>query len=92
MKQKIHYGWVICALCVMTRFCTMGLTSNTFSIYINAFIEENGFSKAQGASLSSMRCVASLIGTVVTGYYYYKLNVRKGMSLAVMMVAFSFFI
>ena len=92
MKQKIHYGWVICALCVMTIFCTMGLTSNTFSIYINAFIEENGFSKAQGASLSSMRCVASLIGTVVTGYYYYKLNVRKGMSLAVMMVAFSFFI
>ena len=92
MEHKIHYGWVICALCVMTMFCTMGLTSNTFSIYINAFIEENGFSKAQGASLSTVRCVASLLGTMITGFYYKRLNLRKGLSLAVVMIALSFFI
>ncbi|MGN0716109.1 MAG: hypothetical protein ACI4LN_09800 [Anaerovoracaceae bacterium] len=73
MKHHIHYGWVICILCVLTMFCTMGLASNTFSIYINAFIEENGFTRAQGASLSSVRCIASLLGTILCGIYYDKL-------------------
>lgn len=76
----------------MTMFCTMGLTSNTFSIYINAFIEENGFTQAQGASLSTIRCIASLIGTMITGIYYEKLNMKKGLSLSVLMIALSFFL
>ncbi|MGN1413177.1 MAG: MFS transporter [Anaerovoracaceae bacterium] len=92
MKLHIHYGWVICILCVLTMFCTMGLASNTFSIYVNAFIEENGFTRAQGASLSTVRCVASLLGTILCGVYYNKLNMRKGLSLAVAMIGISFLI
>lgn len=92
MKHPIHYGWIICILCVLTMFCTMGLASNTFSIYINAFIEENGFSRAQGSSLSTVRCIASLIGTVICGIYYQKLNMRKGLSLSVAMIGVSFLI
>lgn len=92
MKHHIHYGWVICILCVLTMFCTMGLASNTFSIYINAFIEENGFTRAQGASLSTIRCVASLLGTILCGRYYDTLNMRKGLSLSVAMIGISFLI
>ena len=92
MKHHIHYGWVICILCVLTMFCTMGLASNTFSIFVNAFIEENGFTRAQGASLSTVRCVASLLGTIICGVYYDKLNMRKGLSLAVAMIGISFLI
>ena len=92
MKHHIHYGWMICILCVLTMFCTMGLASNTFSLYVNAFIEENGFTRAQGASLSTVRCVASLLGTIICGVYYDKLNMRKGLSLAAAMIGVSFLI
>lgn len=95
MKQsnyRIHYAWVICALAVFSMFISMGLTSNTFSIYINAFIEENGFTKAQGASLSTIRCVTSLIGTILCGKYYDKLGMRRGLSLAIGFIALSFLI
>lgn len=91
-QHKFHYGYIICILAVFTMFISMGLTSNTFSIYINAFIEENGFTKAQGASLSTLRCVSSLIGTIICGKYYEKLNMRKGLSLAISMIALSFLI
>ena len=92
MKHHIHYGWMICILCVLTMFCTMGLASNTFSLYVNAFIEENGFTRAQGASLSTVRCIASLLGTILCGIYYDRLNMRKGLSLAAAMIGISFLI
>lgn len=92
VNVKLHYGWIICVLAVLTMFCTMGLSSNTMSIYINAFIEENGFTKAQGASLPTIRCVASLIGTMICGFYYDKLNMRRGLSLSVAMIGIAFLI
>ena len=92
MKHHIHYGWMICILCVLTMFCTMGLASNTFSLYVNAFIEENGFTRAQGASLSTVRCIASLLGTILCGIYSDRLNMRKGLSLAAAMIGISFLI
>jgi len=92
MKKNLHYGWIICVLAVLTMFCTMGLSSNTFSIYINAFIEENGFTKAQGASLPTIRCVASLVGTIICGIYYDKLNMRKGLAMSVSMIGIAFLI
>lgn len=91
-QRKLHYGWIICVLAVFTMFCTMGLSSNTFSIYINAFIEENGFTKAQGATLPTIRCVASLVGTMICGIYYDKLNMRKGLALSVSMIGIAFLI
>ena len=92
VNVKLHYGWIICVLAVLTMFCTMGLSSNTMSIYINAFIEENGFTKAQGASLPTIRCIASLIGTVICGFYYDKLNMRRGLSFSVAMIGIAFLI
>jgi len=92
MKKKFHYGWIICGLCVLSIFCTIGMISNTFTLYLNALIEENGLSKAQGSSIITVRTLATFLSMFATTKYYDKLGMRKGMSLALVLVAISFFI
>lgn len=92
MKKKFHYSWVICLLCVLAIFCTIGMISNTFTLYLNALIEENGLTKAQGSSITTMRTLATFLSMFATTRYYNKAGLRRGMSFALVLIAAAFFL
>ena len=82
--KKIHYAWVICAIGMIMMVCNMGLSSNILSVYL-PFIEQNRITGAQGSSIISIRCLSTFVGTFFVSWYYEKLSLRNGLTLATVM-------
>ena len=83
---KPHYAWVICACCLLAMFCNLGLCSNILAAYL-PFIEETGITGEQGSSMVSIRCFATLAGTLMISAYYKRFSLRKGLALATLVGA-----
>ncbi len=80
--EKMHYGWVICITCTLSLFVTMGTVSNGFSVYLPYIMEEKGLTNAQTSSLVTLRCAVSFLSMLVIGFYYQKVSIRVGTTIA----------
>lgn len=81
--RKIYYGWIICAVCTLVIFVTMGAVSNGFSIFLPFIMENRGFSPSQTSFLVTIRCIVSFVAMLLIGTYYNFFSIRKGVSIAV---------
>lgn len=61
--RKIQYSWVVCAVCTLLLFCTVGLPSSAFSVYQPYIIAVNNFTNAQAASIITVRSIAAVLTT-----------------------------
>ena len=86
-RIKIHYGWVICFGCTLLLCCTMGLVSNVFTVCLPYIISENGFTKTQGSSITTARCLFAFLTMLFTDRFYRKINIRLGVTLSCLSVA-----
>ena len=86
----MHYGWVICITCTLLLFVTMGTVSNGFSVYLPYIMEEKGLTNAQTSSLVTLRCAVSFLSMLVIGFYYQKVSIRVGTTIAAAAAGVSF--
>ena len=91
-KEKLHYGWAVCAGCALLLFCTSGLAINAFTIYQPYILTQNGFTNAQSSMIVTVRSLFSFASMLLTGWYYKKLSLRAGMGLSGCMIVAGFFL
>lgn len=80
--KKVHYGWMVCLGCALLLFCTSGLSINAFTVYQPYILAQNNFTNAQSSTIITFRSLFSFLSMFVTGIYYRKLSLRKGMAIA----------
>lgn len=80
--KKIHYGWLVCLGCALLLFCTSGLCINAFTVYQPYILEQNNFTNAQSSMIITFRSLFSFLSMFVTGIYYKRFSLRKGMAMA----------
>ena len=81
--KKIYYGWIVCVLCTLIVFATMGAVANGFSFFLPYIKEAGNFSSAQTSFLITIRCLAGFISMLGIGHYYEFFDIRKGITIAV---------
>lgn len=86
------YQPVICLCSCLLVFLSVGLLSNSFSIYFPFIMEEHQFTHTQVSMLNSMRNITALIGMFFAERYYARLELRKGIFLALCCAVLSFLI
>ena len=71
-------------------FCTSGLSINAFTVYQPYIIAENGFSNTQASSIITVRSMFAFVSMFLTGVYYKKISLRKGMAVAGLLITSGF--
>lgn len=80
--KKPYYGWVVCGVSTLLLFVTMGTVSNGFSVYLPYIMAEHGLTHAQTSSLVTLRCLVSFVSMLCIGFYYKKVSIRLGVTIA----------
>ncbi|GEM_PF-1999305 len=91
MFKSKKYAWVICALGLLSMFCSMGIASNMMSFFL-PYIEQTGISHSAGSALISVRALFSLLTLLLINWYYKKTDLRKGLFIAMATIALSAFL
>ena len=73
-------------------FCSVGMATATFSIYLPYFIKFHGFSNTQTSFLVSLRTISSFLCMFAVTRYFKMFSLRVGMSAAMVGCASSFLI
>lgn len=81
-QHKLFYGWIVCAMCLLLMFVSMGLASNMQSVFLPYFIKEYGLTNSQASSLVTIRCFIAFVSLFLIGRYYKVLGYRVGTALA----------
>lgn len=91
MNDKLH-KIIIVAISTMMIFCSIGLTTATFSIYLPYFINDYGFSNSQTSFLVSLRTVSSFLFMFTVTGYFNRISLKLGTALSLLASALSFFL
>lgn len=94
MQKKInvkYYRWIICFAGTLTLFCTGGLLLTGFNVYTPYLISEGGLNDTQLSTVLMMRNLFSLLAMFAVIPYLRKLDIRLGISAAILIAALSFF-
>lgn len=89
-KQKSP--WLVCAGCTLLLFCTVGLTTSSFSVYQPYLISIIGLSNTQASMVVTVRTLSSLLGVFAVQKYISLVGLRRGLVLMNILAALSFFI
>lgn len=92
MFKKIHYSWLICFGCALLLFCTGGLCFTGFSVYLPYMRSVLGFSNTQVSVLLFVRSLLSVIGMTFVNRFLKKYEIRRVVSVSLLMAAVSFVI
>lgn len=84
--------WLLILVCTLMIFCSVGMATATFSIYLPHFISTHGFSNTQTSFLVSLRTIASFLCMFTVTKYFKFFSIRTGMSIAMAGCASSFLI
>ncbi len=89
-KQK--NPWLVCVGCTLLLFCTVGLTTSSFSVYQPYLIEIIGLSNTQASMVVTVRTLFSLLGVFAVQKYLNLVGLRRGLIMMNLLAALSFFI
>lgn len=90
--SKKKNPWLVCAGCTLLLFCTVGLTTSSFSVYQPYLIEIIGLSNTQASMVVTVRTLFSLLGVMAVQRYIDLAGLRRGLILMNLLAALSFFI
>ena len=91
-ENKIHYAWIVCAGCALLLFCTSGLAVNAFTIYQPYLVSDKGLTNTQSSLIITSRYLSSMVSMILSGMFYEKVSLRKGMLISGLMVSLAFFL
>ncbi len=81
-RNKVFYGWIVCGVCTLLIFITMGTASNGLTVFLPYIMREHGLSNAQTSSLVTLRCTFAFISMLLISQYYNRMGYRVGTSIA----------
>lgn len=87
---KSKSPWIICAAGTLLLFCTVGLSTSSFSVYQPYLISDIGLTNSQSSMFLTMRTLAGLGSTLLFKKYIKALGLRKGIILATLCTATAF--
>ena len=91
MRYRVHYGWVIVAVCMMLIFGA-SLVSTGMSISINALHRDHGMSGAETSAIITVCSATAFLLTCIGDRYYMKFGLRNGMFIAAVSGCIAFLI
>ncbi len=91
MRCRVHYGWVIVAVCMMLIFGA-SLVSTGMSIGINALHRDYGMSGAETSAIITVCSASAFAFTCIGDRYYTKFGLRNGMFIAALSGCVAFLI
>lgn len=83
--------WRQCIAGTLVLFCTVGVNSNVFSVYIPYLTKLLELTPNQTSSFLMVRSIFSMSAVYLARYYYDKLDVRLGNSLAILLCSVAVF-
>lgn len=84
--------WLVCVGCTLLLFCTVGLTTSSFSVYQPYLISIIGLNNTQASMVITVRTLCSLLGVFAVQKYLAVVGLRRGLILMNLMAALSFFV
>lgn len=87
-KEKFYYGWVVAACC-MLMVCATALLSVGMSTNLNAMRMHLGFTNTQNSIVLTIRSISAFLATLCANKYY-KMGLKKGMVLSLLISASTF--
>ena len=77
--------WRMCAGATLVLFCIVGLIINAFSVYLPYLRETCNLTNTQNSNVLQVRTMLGFLSLFFVGTYYQKLEIRLGMTLAMLM-------
>jgi len=90
--KRIHYCWVICAVCTGIQLSVSGLLTNSFTVFYPYIVSQNGFTNSQLSLLIELRTIFAFLSLLGITAYYKKLGYRYGLVLGAVLTGASFFL
>lgn len=84
--------WRQCVAGTLVLFCTIGVNSNAFSVYLPYLTKLLELTPNQTSGFLMVRSIFSVSAVYLAKYYYDKLDVRLGNSLVILMCAAAVFL
>ena len=81
--------WWQCAAAALALFCTIGLNINIFSVYLPYLTKILELTHNQSSNLLTIRSVLTLCTVYAAKYYYEKLDIKLGYTLAMLLATIS---
>ena len=88
--QNPRGSWRMCLAATISLFCVVGLTINAFSVYQPYLQVRCGLSNTQAANYLVVRSLFAFASLFLVGKFYEKLDVRLGLTAALVLAAVSF--
>ena len=75
---KIFYGWIVCGVCTLLIFISMGTASNGLSVFLPYIIKACELTNTQASSLVTLRCAFAFLSMLLISLYYKRVGYRLG--------------
>lgn len=85
-----QYGWVICIASTLLLFCTGGLGMTGFGAYQPYIIEHGGLTNTESSTMLMIRTAAMLIGLASANTFIKKLEIRRTITIAMLITTAAF--
>ena len=89
--KKIHYGWIIVIACNILLAATIGIISNSSSLFIKPISDDLGVSRRAVSSTISLLAVGGMITSLFAGRIFNDHNIIAIMKVSVIILTISFF-
>ncbi len=89
--KKIHYGWIIVIACNILLAATIGIISNSSSLFIKPISDDLGVSRRAVSSTISLLAVGGMITSLFAGRIFNDHNIIAIMKVSVVILTVSFF-
>ena len=83
-------AWRMCLAAILSLFCIVGLTINAFSVYQPYLQVQCALTNTQAANYIVVRSLFAFASLFLVGKFYDKLEIRLGLTLALVLAAASF--
>ncbi|MBR5489931.1 MAG: hypothetical protein IKV79_01530, partial [Oscillospiraceae bacterium] len=90
--SKAKNPWWVCVGCTLLLFCTVGLTTSSFSVYQPYLISIIGLTNTQASTVITVRSLSSLVGVIFVQKYIALTGLRRGMTIMSFLAVISFFV
>ena len=90
--KRVFYGWIVCAVCTLLIFISMGTASNGLSVFLPHIIRVCGLTGTQASSLVTLRCGFAFVAMLVITRYYGWLGYRIGTCVSALCCCAAYFI
>ena len=87
--KKLHYGWIIAAMCFLMMLISLGLCNTAFNLYQIPITTDTSMSRATFSSILSVRGIVKMLLTFAIGFLCKHIGLRNVAALGIAILAAS---